>query len=147
TERNYRTADEKLTAAANQTRPQEELALQIAEQLAPQTSQPIVLVKRTFSTKEDREFVSMKSVPPITVAALSTNESAAHFMASHGGAVVLEIHVQSAALTGKDRINPLLSFCVDAEATLKRTQDGQPLYSCPVRYRGVARRFTEWAAN
>jgi hypothetical protein len=59
----------------------------------------------------------------------------------------LEIRVLSAVLKGKDRVNPPLALCVEAQATLVRTQDGQELYSCPVHYRSAPRKFTEWGAH
>ena len=44
--RTIREADAKLSKAANETRPHQELAVQVAQQLAPQTSQPVMLVRQ-----------------------------------------------------------------------------------------------------
>ncbi len=38
-------------------------------------------------------------------------------------------------------------MCVEARATLRRSRDGQQLYSCPVQYLSPERKFTEWAAH
>jgi hypothetical protein len=146
-DRKYRAADAKLVAASRQTQPDQELACQVAELLAPKTSQPVVLVGRTSPTGPDRVFVSMQASVPVTVAFLNRDQPASAFLVSQGVATAVEIQVMSAALTGNGGINPPLSLCVEAKATLVRTRDGQPLYSCPVLYRGAARRFAEWATD
>jgi hypothetical protein len=64
-----------------------------------------------------------------------------------GGDRLLEIEVLRAALKGGDGANPSLAVHVEARATLLRADDGREIYSCPVYYRGPARKFKAWAAN
>jgi hypothetical protein len=63
------------------------------------------------------------------------------------GDKALEIEVLSAALKGDGSVNPSLAVHLEARATLLRGDDGREIYSCPVHYRGPARKFTAWAAN
>src|SRR6185503_7350061 len=68
------------------------------------------------------------------------------FIGSSGG-IVLEIHVQRAALSGGEGINPKLALTVEAQATLLRSRDGRQVYTCSAKYRSQRRTFTEWAAH
>ncbi len=43
--------------------------------------------------------------------------------------------------------NPSLAVHLEARVTLLRADDGREIYSCPVYYRGTARKFKAWAAN
>ena len=146
-ERNYQAADEQLSAAVRQTQPHEELAAYVAAELGPRTAQQVVLVKKSLPADADREFATMQCVARGTLAWLPPGQSAENYLVSHGGETALEIHVISASLKGGESINPPLRLEVEAQATLLRSRDGQKIYSCPVRYRGRERSFTEWAAH
>ena len=50
-------------------------------------------------------------------------------------------------MRGGDGANPSLAVHLEARATLLRADDGREIYSCPVNYRGTARKFTAWAAH
>ena len=63
------------------------------------------------------------------------------------GDTALEITVSYAGFTAADGINPRIPLTVEAEVTLVRKSDGQPLYSCPIQYRSVERTFSTWAAD
>jgi len=145
--RTLREADAKLNQAANETRPHQELALQVAQQLAPQTSQPVMLVRQPLLPGVEEDSELMQYVARGTLASLTGGQTAGGYLLSQGADTALEIHVQDARLAGKEGINPKLALCVEARATLLRSRDGQQLYSCPVQYRSQGRHFTEWAAH
>jgi hypothetical protein len=136
-----------LNQAANETRPHQELALQVAQQLAPQTSQPVMLVRQPLLPGVEEDSELMQYVARGTLASLTGGQTAGGYLLSQGADTALEIHVQDARLAGKEGINPKLALCVEARATLLRSRDGQQLYSCPVQYRSQGRHFTEWAAH
>jgi hypothetical protein len=140
-------ADAKLSEAANQTKPHQELAFQVARQLAPQTSQPVMLVRQPLPPGAEEDAALMQCAARGTLASLTGGQTASGYLLSQGADTALEIHVQSAVLGGDGGINPKLALCVEARATLLRSRDGQRLYSCPVQYRSQGRKFTEWAAQ
>jgi hypothetical protein len=82
-----------------------------------------------------------------TLTSLTGGQTAGGYLLSQGADSALEIHVQDAMLAADSGINPKLALCVEARATLVRSRDSQPHYSCPVRYRSPGRKFTEWAAH
>ena len=141
----YRVAEARLRAAAQQTLPHEELALQVAQQLAPRTSQSVVLVTKPPIPDADHEPTLVQCMARGTMAWLPRGETSGSYLAAQGVDQALEIHVVSAALQGKDGINPPLAVCVEAKATLYRVRDGAELYACPVHYRSESRTFVEWA--
>jgi hypothetical protein len=136
-----------LSVAANETKPHEELALQVAQRLAPQTSQPVMLVRQPLTPGAADDATLMQCAAHGTLSLLTGSQTARGYLLNHGADAVLETHVQSAMLAGDAGINPKLALCVEARATLLRSRDGQPLYSCPVQYRSQGRKFTEWAAH
>ena len=136
-----------LAEAANQTRPHEELAFQVAQQLAPQISQPVVLVRQSAVPGAEGEATFIQCAARSTLAPLAGRQTSGAYLLSQGAATALEIHVESATLAADAGINPKLALCVEARATLFRSRAGQQLFSCPVHYRSQARRFTEWAAR
>jgi hypothetical protein len=112
-------ADEKLSRAANETRPP--------------------------GAEEDAEL--MQYIAHGTLASLTGGQTASGYLLSQGAGTALEIHVENAVLAGNGGINPKLALSVEARATLLRSRDGQQLYSCPVHYRSQGRHFTKWAAQ
>jgi hypothetical protein len=145
--RTIQEADAKLSKAANETRPHEELALQVAEQLAPQIAQSVMLVRQPLPLGAEDDAALMQFVSRGTLASLTGGQTAAGYLLSQGAVSGLEIQVQNAVLAGNGGINPKLALCVEACATLRRAVDGQQLYSCPVQYLSQGRKFTEWAAH
>jgi len=145
--RTVRDAEAKLTEAANQTKPHEEVAFQMAQQLAPRTSQPVMLVRQPQLPGAEGDAPLMHYLAHGTLTSLTGGQTAGGYLLSQGADSALEIHVQDAMLAGNGGINPKLALCVEARATLVRSRDGQHLYSCPVRYRSQGRKFTEWAAH
>ncbi len=145
--RTVREAEAKLTEAANRTKPHEELAFQVAQQLAPRTSQPVMLVRQPLPPGAEGDVALMQCAARGTLAVLTGGQTAGSYLLGQGANAALEIQVQSAVLAGDGGINPKLALCVEARATLLRARDGQHLYSCPVHYRSQGRKFTEWAAH
>jgi hypothetical protein len=136
-----RSSKESLDRAARAPRLEEQVALEVAENLAPQTDQPLALVNG-----------------PLPPPGVSTDlESTPHsprvqFVSRRGPAsrlsdTALQIRITSAALTGDGEFNPRLSLCVQGEADLVRLSDGVKLCSFPMEYRSGLRRYTQWAAN
>ena len=145
--RTIQEADAKLSKVANETKPHEAVAFQVAQQLAPQTSQPVMLVRQPLPPGAEEDAALMHFVSHGTLASLTGGQTAGGYLLSQGADTALEIHVENAMLTGNEGINPKLALCVEARATLLRSRDGQQLYSCPVQYRSQGRRFAEWAAH
>jgi hypothetical protein len=145
--RTIQDADAKLSKAANETKPHEALAFQVAQQLAPQISEPVMLVRQPLPPGGEEDAALMQFVSHGTLASLTGGQTAGGYLLSQGADTALEIHVQNAMLAGNEGINPKLALCVEARATLLRSRDGQQLYSCPVQYRSQGRSFTEWAAH
>jgi len=145
--RTLRDAEAKLSAAANETRPHEELAVQVVQQLAPQTSQRVMLVRQPLPPGAEEDAALMPCAARGTLAGLTGGHTASGYLLSQGANTAVEIHVEEARLVGKEGINPRLALCVEARATVLRSRDGQQLYSCPVQYRSQGRHFTEWAAD
>lgn len=59
----------------------------------------------------------------------------------------LEIRVVNAQLERKRSHGPSRSLCVQIQATLVRTSDGQELYRRPIVYRSTARKLKDWARS
>ena len=145
--RTLREADARLDKAANETRPHQELAVQVAQQLAPQTSQSVRLVRQPLPAGAEEDAALMQCAGRGTLAVLTGGQTAGGYLLNQGATTAVEIHVEDARLAGKEGINPKLALCVEARATLLRSRDGQQLYSCPVQYRSKSRHFTTWAAH
>ncbi len=60
--------------------------------------------------------------------------------------LALQIQVVNTTLAGKHQNSRSRALCVEIQATVLRTSDGQELYSRPVIYRSVARSLKDWAA-
>ena len=140
-------AEAKLSEATKGFQPHQALALQVAQQLAPHTSQPVMLVQEPLGSGTDREAALRQPASRGTDARLPGGLTHVSSPVSPPPGTVLQIHVQQAALTGPAGVNPKLAFCVAAQATLLRARDGQQLCSWPVKYRSERRKFTTWAAN
>ena len=140
-------AGARLSKAASETKPHDELALQVAQQLAPLTCQPVVLVQQRSPPGAEGDGALIPCVARGLLASLAESQTANASRLSQGTDTALEIQVQSAALAGDRAVNPKLALCVEARVTLLRCCDGRQLYSCPVQYRSQGRRFTQWAAH
>jgi len=147
TSEEFRADDERLTAAARQTQPHEQLAYHVAQQLMSKTSQPVVLVKGPLPLGSEGQVGLVQAVARSSPPGLQQNLTITNHPVAQGTETALQIHLLSAALTGEGSVNPPLSLCVEAKATLLRARDGQELYSCSVHYRSGGRKFTAWAAN
>jgi hypothetical protein len=62
------------------------------------------------------------------------------------GKTALELQVLSTQLVGKHPNSQSRSVVVEIQATIYRTEDGQEIYSCPIRYRSSEKRLKDWAA-
>jgi hypothetical protein len=120
-------ANAALRKAALDTRPDVELANQVAQNLGPQASQPALLVSGSSGLR------------------------VAHLTAATGTErtpeTALEIHVRKAGLFGGEGVNPKLALEMNLEVRLFRTADGKDICSYPVHYRSGTRHFTAWAAD
>jgi len=143
-----RDAEAKLRAAAIQTHPHEELALQVAQQLAPRTSQFVVLEREPVKPGTGGTAAALlRCALSGSAAGLPTVRTAGSYDVKPAIATLLGIQVQKAALTGAGGANPKLALSVEATVILVSSRDGRELYSCPLNYRSQGRRFTEWAAH
>lgn len=132
----FHAADTQITSAARSSRPTAALALEIAQTLGSRTSESVVLLDKPRDDGEQLALVWPADGKSIPVS-----------LPGDGPTKALEIEVLSAALQGNGGINPSLAVHIEARATLLRGDDGREIYSCPVHYRGRARKFTAWAAN
>jgi hypothetical protein len=145
--RRARAVETSLSEASKQTSPGGELAYQVAQQLAPQTSEKVMLVSNPFpaGTAETKALTwSGSRLTPVT---LRRGQSADEDLVDSSRGTMLELSVQKVALTGPGGSNSKVALCVEAQATLLPAQGGQQLYSCPLRYRSRERKLTEWAAK
>ena len=147
TDRKFNQAEAQMTAAVRETRPHEDLANQVAQQLEPRTSQPVMLVAKPLSPDADEEGVMIQCVARGTLAWLPNGQTPASYLAGEEVDTALEIQVISATLAGKEGVNPPMALCVEAEARLLRARDGQEIYSCPIHYRSQERKYVQWAAH
>jgi hypothetical protein len=147
TEKRLRDAEAQVTAAARRTRPDEHLAFEVAQRLTPRSSQPVVLATKSWPSGELRAVTELEWSKRGALDRLTKDQPVANFLDRGRVDTTLEIELLSADLKGKDGVNPPLALSVEARATLLRASDGQEIYSCPVQYRSVGRRFAEWAAN
>ena len=145
TERRFAEANRNIIAAVKNARPHQAIALAVAQRLAPQTSQSVALVKKPQPTGDLHQAALLQCGNFGTLHALPRGVTPGDYLVSQGMTKALEIHVTTAVLKGDGDINPPLTLHLGAIATVLRTSDGQALYSCPVSYKGRARKFTEWA--
>jgi len=136
-----------LKDAANRAPPRQALALEVAQQLALQTLQPVMLVKQPSWPREQSEAVLVPCVSQKTLACRPENQKAGGNVAGQAFQIALEIHVERATLKDVGGIKSKLALCVEAQGTLWRGSDGQQIFSYPVRYRSEARKVTQWAAH
>jgi hypothetical protein len=141
-EKKFRTADSQVTAAVRTNRPTAALAREIAQTLSPRCAGSVVLLDQPRSHGAPPALVRFATGKPMPV-----NWPGNPPMIRRAGDQALEIEVLSAALQGGEGVNPPLAVHLIARATLSRADDGREIYSCPVQYRGTARKFTDWAAN
>jgi hypothetical protein len=141
-DKKYRAADAQVTTATRSSRPAAALAREIAQTLGSRCSESVVLLDKP---RDDGEQLAL--VRPATGRPMPVSWPGDGPIIRHAGDKALEIEVLSAALKGDGSVNPSLAVHLEARATLLRGDDGREIYSCPVHYRGPARKFTAWAAN
>jgi hypothetical protein len=145
--RALRAAEAKLNTVATQTRLEEKLAFLVAQRLTPLSSHPVMLVNTTLPPGPKHQAALLRPVSGATPVKPTNGRTGAGLPVGPGPDTVLETCVQSVALTGDGGINPKLALSVVVQATLRRSLDGQALYSTPVHYRSEGRQFTKWAAH
>jgi len=140
-ERKVKAEEKRLVAAAAIGKPTLLLANEVAQQLAPRTTQPVLLAVDPSPYDP--------AAPP-TLVLCSTGRPKSELVQAlpqpPPPGTALEIRVLNAELSGKEGINPPLALRFGAKATLYRTSDGLELYSCPVFYRSTERPFKVWAS-
>jgi hypothetical protein len=150
TEREAKQAADQMSAALRDTRPHQEVARQVAHQLEPRTSQLVVLVNQPFGPGAVKEYARQQKLVARgrPYAGLPTDRiSTSYAVVGQAADTALEVKVDSAALAGKDGVNPPLALCVEATVRVLQARDGQEIYSCPIRYRSQERKFVQWAAH
>jgi len=141
-ERKYRAADAQVTAATQSSRPAAALAREIAQTLGPRYPGSVVLLDQPRDDGERLVSAGHKTGKP-----MRASWPGDRLAIPRAGDKVLEIRVLSAALKGDGSINPSLALHLEARAMLLQGDDAREIYSCPVHYRGHARKFTAWAAH
>ena len=141
-DKKYRAADAQVTTAARSSRPTAALARELAQTLGPRCSESVVLLEKPRHDGEQFALVRPAAGKPMPVSWPGAGPANPRAVDK-----ALEIEVLSAALKGDGSVNPSLAVHLEARATLLRGDDGREIYSCPVHYRGPARKFTAWAAN
>lgn len=141
-EKKFHTADSQVTTAAQTNRPTAALAMEIAQGLSTRCSESVVLLEKPRDDKDQPALVRFA-----TGKLMPASWPGDQPMIRRAGDKALEIEVLKAALKGGGGVNPSLAVHLEARATLLRADDGREIYSCPVHYRGLARKFSAWAAN
>lgn len=140
-------ADKQISLAAHQMRLHEGIALAVVGQLAPQTSQAVALVPQPKPTGDLYQAAVMQCSMNGTLTALPRGVTARDYLVSQGMTQALEVHVTKAVLKSNGGVSPSMALHLEATAAVLRSEDGQIIFACPVRYQGKARKFEEWAAN
>jgi hypothetical protein len=136
-----------LTAAASQSRPRDAITYEVARTLSTQSSLNVALVSAPSPNPSLGQSAARPFGAQATLASFKTGLSPATSSAPGVGDTALEIAVSYAGFTAVDGVNPRFPLTVEAQATLFRKEDGQPLYSCPIQYRSVRRTLGSWAAD
>jgi hypothetical protein len=136
-----RQSSDNLRRAAQAERLDEQLALEVAQNLAPQTAQPLVLVSGPLPIGGDLNLLEPN--PGSGRMQFVSKRSSATRLAG----TAIQIRITEAALRGEGDYNPRLSLSVKGEADLVRLSDGVKLCSFPMEYRSKSHRYTTWAAK
>ena len=136
-----RQSNKNLSRAARADRLEERVALEVAQNLAPLTDQPLALVSGPLPSPG--AFNALES---------TSGSPRVQFVSRRGPATrlagtAIQIRITSAALSGEGEFNPRLNLCIKGEADLVRLSDGVKLCSFPMEYRSEGLRYTKWAAN
>lgn len=136
-----REASENLRRAARGNRIDEQVTLEVAKYLAPQTAQPLVIVNGPLPRPGEP-----------TPLDRSPDSARSQFVSKPLGATrmadaAIHIRITSASLTGEGEHNPRLSLCIKGEADIVRLSDGVKLCSFPMEFRSEKHRYTKWAAD
>jgi hypothetical protein len=136
-----REAGSNLSRAAREDRLDEEVAFEVAQQLAPQTGQPVVFVKGSLPSPGDSDRLVPNPDSP-RMQFVSHRPKATRLAGT-----AIYVRITQAALTGKGELNPRLCLCIRGEADLVRLSDGEKLCSFPMEFKGATHRYTQWAAG
>jgi hypothetical protein len=143
----FEEADRQLGAALRQLQPQRQLVVEVAQQLAPRTAQPVVLADGTWPSVNERQPRAILCGARGELVSGRSNGPAGTYVFAQAPDVALEIQVLNAALKGKGGANPKLALCLEGRATLVRVSDGAKLHSTVINYKGGGHTFAKWAAD
>lgn len=143
----FRAANLTLHNAIAELNLQESVRRSVETQVAGKCQLPVRLVPKPFPPGQESEYAQMAGVMCATLAWLPHGQSAAQYLAAQGVDTVLEIQLVHPGLVGHGVVNPRLHVAVTGRARLLSVPEGEELASVPIRYRGPARRFTQWAAD
>jgi hypothetical protein len=129
---------EKLAQALDAIPDQSNFATELADEAARRLrSQVVNPVRRT---EEPLEFAL--AIPGEARAAGSAGPRA-----STNSSLALQIQLVNAKLIGRHRSSRSRALCVELQATIIRTSDGQELYSRSILYRSSSKRLKNWASS
>jgi len=120
---------------------QQMVADEIAQTLAVQTSQRVVLRKLPLPAGQDL------GANPYVKPVVFGSEPGLQGRGPAAADEILHVRVLNIALDGSRRQHSGMRLSLDAEVSLLRKSDGQELRSFPVRYRGAAQQLGNWSAN
>jgi hypothetical protein len=129
---------EKLTQALDAIPGQRHFATELADEVARRLRSQVV--NRVRRPEEPVEV-------PLTLLGEAQATGSAGPWTSSASPLVLHIQLVNAKLIGKHRKSQSRALCVELQATLIRTSDGQELYSRPILYRSSLKRLKDWAAS
>jgi hypothetical protein len=129
---------EKLTHALDAIPGQRHFATELADEVARRLRSQVV--NRVRRPEEPVEV-------PLTFLGEAQATGSAGPWTSSASPLVLHLQLVNAKLIGKHRKSRSRALCVELQATLIRTSDGQELYSRPILYRSSLKRLKDWAAS
>jgi hypothetical protein len=129
---------EKLIQALDVIPDQRHFASELADEVARRLSSQVV--NRVRRPEDPLEF-------PLTFLGEAQAAGPSGSWAATSNPLALHIQLVNAKLVGKRRKSQSRALCVELQATLIRTSDGQELYSRPVLYRSSSQRLKDWAAS
>ena len=144
--RTIREADAKLSAAANQTKPHQELAFQVAQQLAPQTSQPVMLVRQVLPPGAEDDAALMQCVARGTLPLCRGAKPPAATSSARGPIPHWKSTCRTPCWPGTEGL--IRGWRCASRRALRCSGRATASSSTPARCnRSQGRKFTEWAAQ
>jgi hypothetical protein len=132
-------AEARLNAVVRSVQPHQEIATQLAQNLARQTRSEVLLATADIFDRGNPGYVRIGHDVRTRPASLKSGTSAAP------PGTIIDLQVTRAVLSGKEGVNPSLALCIEGQARVLRAHDRTELYSCPVHYLSDKHSFKTWA--